>query len=183
MPEISKRQTEKSTDVSRAPRRDQPSHPLVNLRDEIDRLFEDFTGGASPFAWPSRFFESAAGAPQATPFGSARTMVPATEVAETEKEYRFTFDLPGIDQKSVDISLDEDILTVKAENQEERDEQNETYHLTERRYGTYQRSFRLPEDADGEKIKADMKNGVLTLAAPKKAEAKKNVRKISIGSK
>jgi HSP20 family protein len=174
-----KAETQPATGESK-PMAEQPRHPLLSLRDEIDRLFEDFalTTMRSPFRTrlfdfePLRRFESA--------FSGA---VPTAEVAEKDNEFVVTVELPGIDQKNVDINITGNMLTIKGEKREEKEEEQKEkhYHLSERRYGSFSRSFTIPETVAQDKITAAMKDGVLTLTLPKTEAATKPPRKIEIG--
>jgi HSP20 family protein len=155
-------------------------HPLLSLRDEIDRLFEDFslTATRAPFRTrlfdfePLRRFEAA--------FSGA---VPTAEVAEKDNEYVVTLELPGIDQKNVDIDINGNLLTVKGEKREEKEEEKDKhYHLSERRYGSFSRSFTLPDTVAHDRITATMKDGVLTLTLPKTEAATRPARKVEISS-
>ncbi|UEM20876.1 Hsp20/alpha crystallin family protein [Skermanella mucosa] len=152
-------------------------HPLLSLRDEIDRLFDDFSAGMmrSPFRTRLMDFE---------PFRRFETVfsgaVPTAEVAEKEKEYVVTLELPGIDQKDVEISVSGGMLTVKGEKREEKEKTEKQLHLSERRYGSFQRSFPVPETVDQDRIAAAMKDGVLTVTLPKTEEASRPARKIEV---
>ena len=109
-------------------------------------------------------------------------MTPAVDVAEDEKAVTLTAELPGLKDEDVEVVLRDDMLTVKGEKKSEREEKKENFHLTERRYGAFERTFRLPETADADKISAAFDDGVLTVTVPKKAEAKvKAERKIKVG--
>jgi HSP20 family protein len=105
---------------------------------------------------------------------------PAADVVEGEREYRITAELPGMSEKDLEISLGGDVLTVKGEKKEEREEQGGNRYVAERRFGSFQRSFRLPEDADPDRIEAGFKNGVLTVTLPKRPEAQAQRRKIEV---
>ena len=109
-----------------------------------------------------------------TPFaGEAErgmTFVPSFDVKETKDSYVFKADLPGIKEEDIDISLSANRLTVSGERQAENKEANETYYAYECGYGRFSRSFTLPEGVDSEHVAAEMKDGVLTLTLPKKAE-------------
>ena len=96
---------------------------------------------------------------------------PAVEVAETENEILFTVDLPGLEQKDIEINIEDGILSFSGERSFESEESKE-YVRRERFYGKFSRSFRLPKLADVEKISANLKNGVLTVTVPKKEEAR-----------
>lgn len=87
-------------------------------------------------------------------------------------------DLPGISNDQLDITVEENVLTISGQTKVENEEKSENYHVRERRWGKFARSFRLPGYADGENVAADLKNGVLTLRVPKRAEAKP--RKIQV---
>lgn len=152
-------------------------HPLMALRDEVDRLFDDFVGGFAPVPFRRRLFEAEPWRRFQRMFESA---LPAVDVAETETEYRITAELPGMEEKDIEIALSGDMLTVKGEKKQEHEEKKENYVLAERRFGSFERSFTLPQDADPEKIDARFKSGVLTLTLPKKPEAQAKRRKIEV---
>ncbi len=95
---------------------------------------------------------------------------PQFEVKETRDGYLFRADLPGVDEKNLDITLTGNRLTVSGHREEEKRDENDTYFTYERSYGNFSRSFTLPEGVDGDRIQADLKNGVLTLLLPKLPE-------------
>jgi HSP20 family protein len=105
---------------------------------------------------------------------------PAVDVAESEKAYEITAELPGMDEKNVEVKVANGVLAIKGEKNEEKQEEKKDYHLSERRYGSFQRSFRIPEGVDAEKIDANFSKGLLTVKLPKTAEAVKNEKKIEI---
>lgn len=129
-----------------------------DLFDRFERLFEDFE-------LPSLFEEREA-------------WTPAFDVIEKEKEYVVTAEIPGIDPKDIDITISNGILTIKGEKKKEEENREENYYYMERQYGTFQRSFRLPNEIEADKVDATYKNGVLRLVLPK-AHAD-NVKKIAI---
>ena len=98
--------------------------------------------------------------------------VPHFEVKETKNEYVFKADLPGIAEKDLEISLSGNRLTVSGKREAEKREEEERFYAYERIYGSFTRSFTLPDGADAEHVKADLKNGVLTLVVPKMPEVK-----------
>jgi HSP20 family protein len=115
------------------------------------------------------------------PFFSGRpgsAFVPAFEVKETNEAFVLRGDLPGVEEKELDIAVHNSVLTVSGVRSAEDRREGETYALYERQYGSFSRSFALPETADGERIEASLKSGVLTLTIAKRAEAKP--RKIEI---
>jgi len=88
--------------------------------------------------------------------------------------------LPGIDPKDVEISLSDNVLTIKGEKKQEKEEENENYHVIERSYGGFTRSFRLPGQVQNDKVKATYKNGILKITLPKTEETKKKEIKIAV---
>jgi HSP20 family protein len=151
------------------------AHPFDSLRREIDRLFDDV--GRGFFRVPSlrSWFEEPLFQRAPLTFD-----VPAVDVAERDKEYEITAELPGLDEKDIEVNLANGVLTISGEKKEEKEEKKKGYYLAERRYGSFQRSFRVPEGVDEGKIEASFKKGVLKLTLPKTAEAQKSAKKIAI---
>jgi len=115
------------------------------------------------------------------PFFTARpgsAFAPAFEVKETNDSFVLRADIPGVEEKDLDIAVHNGVLTVSGSRQAEERKEGESYALYERQYGSFSRSFALPDMADGDRIEAQLTNGVLTLTVAKKAEAKP--RKIAI---
>jgi HSP20 family protein len=112
-----------------------------------------------------------------TSFGAA---VPAVDITEDDKGYRIAAELPGMSEKDIDVSISGDMLTIKGEKRQEREEKEKNRYLSERSYGMFQRSFPLPEGVDRDKISADFSKGVLTLTLPKTADAQKQQKKIEV---
>ena len=135
--------------------------PFESLRREIDRLFEDWR-------LPSRFlgFE----VPRVA--NANWQFAPAIDVVEKDDAYEITAELPGLDEKDGEIKLANNTLTSKGEKSEQHEDKQKDYYLSERRYGSFQRSFRVPDGVDAEKIDAIFTKGVLTVKLPKTAEAK-----------
>jgi HSP20 family protein len=106
--------------------------------------------------------------------------VPAVDLAETDKAYTVTAELPGMDEKDIDVSINGDMLVIKGEKRQEKEEKNKNYYLSERSYGQFQRSFSLPTGIDRDKIAAEFSKGVLTLTLPKSAEAQQQQKKIEV---
>lgn len=111
---------------------------------------------------------------------SSWSITPAVDISENEKEYEITAELPGLDEKDIEVALANGGLTIKGEKQEEKEEKKKDYYLHERHFGSFQRYFPLPEDVDGDKIEARFKKGVLIVTLPKKPEAQKQVKKIAV---
>jgi HSP20 family protein len=147
--------------------------PFEALRKEVDRLFEDFGDDfwRRPFrplaalerSWPKTFPAN-----------------PAVDVAETDKGYEITAELPGLDEKNIELNVANGGITIKGEKKEETEEKKKDYYVSERRYGSFERYFGVPEGVDAEKIEATFKNGVLKVTLPKTAEAQKPSKKIDI---
>jgi HSP20 family protein len=149
--------------------------PFESLRREIDRLFQDFQlGSRSPFG---------RGLFDVEPFWRGELSFaksPAVDVVDKEKAYEVSAELPGMDESNIDVKFSDGMLTIKGEKKEEKEEKKKGYHLSERRYGTFERSFRVPDGVDADKIEASFKNGVLTVTLPKTPEAQKSEKKIAI---
>jgi HSP20 family protein len=138
--------------------------PFRALRQEVDRLFNDFT---SDIALPSQWT------------GSGKLAI-KVDVAETDKTIEVTAELPGVNEKEIDVSLSGDMLTIKAEKKSDKEEKTKDYHLIERSYGTFQRSMQLPFQADAAKIDAKFDKGVLKLVVQKPAEAQTKQQKVEV---
>ena len=128
----------------------EPFRDLMRLQDEVGRLFDE------------RAYRS----------GESVGWTPAVDIYEDEEGVTLRFELAGVDPKDVDVRFENGVLTLKGERKLEKEEKRENYHRIERSYGTFTRSFTLPGTVDAEKIRAESKDGVLTIALPKKAEAK-----------
>lgn len=138
-----------------------PVREMVSLREAMDRLLEDS-------------FVSASG--RLAPDGMATL---ALDVFESDQEVKVTASIPGVKPEDIDISVTGDMLTIKGETLEEKEEEKEgSYHLRERRWGSFQRSIRLPSLVKADKAQADFEGGVLTLRLPKVEEAKTKSIKI-----
>ncbi len=107
-------------------------------------------------------------------------LAPASEASTDDKAYRIAVELPGVEEKDVELSVHNGIVTVKGEKKTEREEKGETWYFSERQYGSFQRSFRLPGDADEAGVSADLKDGVLTITVPKAAPANDGAKTVKI---
>lgn len=126
--------------------------------------------------WPS-FYE---------PFRSFGTrlsewLAPASEAFSDDKSYRIAIELPGVEEKDIEVTVDEGMVTVKGEKKESREEKGDTWYFSERQFGSFSRTFRLPADADQGKVSADLKAGVLTLTVARAAPEAAKSRKVPIG--
>lgn len=117
----------------------------------------------------------------AWPAPALASFSPDFEVKETKESFVFTADLPGVAEKDLTVQLSDNRLSISGKRESEKTEQHETYYATERSYGSFTRSFVLPEGIDADKAHAQLKNGVLSIAVPKKPEAQP--RKIAVQSK
>ena len=106
---------------------------------------------------------------------------PASEAGSDEDGYRITLELPGVKKDDIEISHHDQVLTIKGEKRSEREETKGSVYFCERQYGRFQRTFRLPADADDTKIGAAFEDGVLTLTVPRKAPEEPAARRIAIG--
>jgi HSP20 family protein len=150
--------------------------PFESLRHEVERLFDDFDRGV----WRSPFRRSLFAG---EPFGRrelARADMPAVDIIESEKAYEVTAELPGMDEKNIEVKVANGNLTIKGEKQEEKEEKKKDYYLHERSFGSFERTFSLPEGVDKDKIEASFKKGVLTVTLPKTPEAQKAEKKITV---
>ena len=113
--------------------------------------------------------------------GAPTAFMPSVDVKETPDAYQFKADLPGILEAELEISLEGNRLTVAGKREEEPLKDGERIHLFERSHGTFSRTFTLPEDVEGEKVVAELRNGVLTLMVPKRPEVRPRKINVSLG--
>jgi len=128
-----------------------PFRELFRMQDELGRTFDDRLGLRS---------------------GESMGWTPACDIFEDGEAVTLRFELAGVEPKDVDIRYENGVVTLRGERKMEKEERKENYHRVEMSYGSFTRSFSLPAVVDAEKIKAEAKNGVLTVTLPKKAEAK-----------
>lgn len=141
-------------------------HPFFSLQREIDRLFQDFGRG-----FPSLTAGFSRG---------ARDLMPAIDVTESDGEIEITAELPGLEEKDVEINVSDNLLTIRGEKKAEKEDKQKDYHLVERSYGSFYRTLELPPGVDADKIKADISKGVLRVTVPKPAA--KQAKKIDVKS-
>ena len=142
----------------------EPFREVSTLQDRMNRLFSE------QFANLGTEESLAAG-----------SFVPAVDVYEDEHAIQLKFEVPGLDEKEIDIRLENNLLTVKGERKIERETKEENYRRIERRFGTFTRSFTLPNTVSSESVKASYDKGVLTISLPKKEAAKPKQIKIEVG--
>lgn len=132
-----------------------PFRDLVTLREKMNRLFEE--------AFTSRGEEKDL---------IASTWTPSVDIYETENALVLTAELPGLDEKDIEIKIEDNTLTLRGERKFEKETKEENYHRLERSYGSFYRSFTLPNYIDQDKIQAEHENGILKITMPKKPELK-----------
>jgi HSP20 family protein len=139
-------------------------NPFALLRREMNTLFDNFFRGFEVEPFTSRF----------------SGFSPDVDVKESEKEIKVAAELPGMDDKDIDISLTRDSLTIRGEKKEEKEDKGKDYYRVERSYGSFSRTVPLPVEVDVDKAKAEFKKGVLTVTLPKTPKAIKETKKISV---
>jgi HSP20 family protein len=143
-----------------------PTDVFSAIRNEMDRMFQRFELGLP--SWPS-----------ARSIGGGM-LVPDIDVRDDGKQIAVDVDLPGVDEKDINVTLANGVLTIKGEKKNEREEKADNYYLCERSYGSFQRSLRLPDTIDEGKLEARFDKGVLKISAPVKPEAQKTEKRIEI---
>jgi HSP20 family protein len=158
-------------------RQDQPvtirqTHPLLQIHNEIDRLFDDaFRNFGFPSLRTGSLFPS---------LTQTEWLKPTLDLAATDKEYTISVELPGVKASEVKLELVNDTLKVSGEKRQEKEEKDKDFYKMERSYGSFQRVLSLPEDADQENIKAAFKNGVMTITLPRKSLLQSEVKQIEV---
>lgn len=140
--------------------------PFSRLRGEMDRMFDEF---------PPRF--------PATNLGIrylASMPMPALEMKETDEEYRLSVEVPGVAPEDIELSIEDDMLVLKGEKREEREEKERDYSVSERSYGSFERRVTLPADGVPDDIEAKTENGVIKIVIPRNKESSPERRKIEI---
>src|SRR5438477_11619051 len=142
----------------------EPFRECSVLQDRLNRLFQDSLGTG-----------------REETLATSGAFVPAVDVYEDEHNVTLKLEVPGIEQKDIDVRLENNTLTVRGERKFEKEEKEENFHRVERRYGSFFRAFTLPNTLDPESVKADYDNGVLKIMLAKKAEAKPKQIKVNVG--
>lgn len=145
---------------------------LEDFREEMNRLMETFP------SWLSTVRRSSVGAGPNWQWGAS----PAVDIVEKDTAYEVTAELPGIEEKNVEVKCADGVLTIWGEKEEAKEEKRKGYHLAERRYGSFRRSFSVPDGIDGDRIEASFAKGVLTVVLPKSHEIRKKEKKIAISA-
>ena len=140
-----------------------PFRDLVSFQERMNRLFQDNL------------------APAQEELMTSGTFVPAVDVYEDEHAITLKLEVPGMEEKDIDVQLENDTLTVRGERKFEKEEKEENFHRIERRYGAFARSFTLPNTVDAGKVEASYDNGILKIRLAKRAEAKPKQIKVQVG--
>ncbi len=152
--------------ATRLAQRREPTDLFGQLHRDIDRLFDEVWRG---FDVPG--------------FAADGRLTPRIDLAETDKEIEVTAELPGLDEKDVEVTLADGLLTIKGEKKSERTEEGKDIYVSERSYGSFQRVVQLPQGVDTDKVAADFSKGVLTVKVLKLPELQANSKKIEIRSR
>jgi HSP20 family protein len=137
----------------------------------MDRLFDDFEGGV---------WRSLSGLEPFWRPGPSLVAVPAVDVAESDEAFEITAELPGMAEKDVSVTIANGAVTILGEKSEEKEEKKKDYYVSERRYGSFERTFQVSAGIETDSAEAVFRNGVLTVTLPKTAEAQKVVKRISV---
>lgn len=146
------------------PRRHEGRGGLFDLQSRINRVFEDLWRGFPLAPWGEQ----------------EASWLPALDVSETDEAVRVQAELPGVEPAEVDISLSDDLLTIRGEKKAEKEEIERDYHRIERSYGSFSRTVRLPAAVDQEKVEATFKDGILSVILPKREEARTRKVKVEV---
>jgi HSP20 family protein len=146
-------------------------YPLMQLHNEIDRLFEESFRG-----FPRLFFNN-----PDWPDMTSLVLKPNIDIKDTNDHYIVSVEIPGVTRDNVDISIDGNLMTISGEKKQETKEEKENYQCIERQYGSFERMLTLPQDADADNIEAKFRDGILTVNIKRKAQgASKESRKIEV---
>jgi len=146
------------------------SHPIAALHRQMDDLFDSFFGDFEGFMqWPSM-----------SRMEGLDPVMPRVNVSESDKEVRVSAEMAGMDEKDINVTLENNQLVIEGEKKSEQEDKSENYYLSERSYGRFHRSVPLPEGIDRDQVKATFKKGVLDVRIPKTEVAPPKGRKIEI---
>jgi HSP20 family protein len=140
-----------------------PFRDLAQLQDRVNRLFQETSTGGREESFPTSSF------------------VPPVDIYETEQNIVLKLEVPGVEQKDLDIRIENNTITIRGERKFDKEVKEENFHRVERRYGSFQRSFGLPNTVNTENVSADYENGILKITLAKRAEAKPKQIKVNVG--
>ena len=152
------------------PLKREEKNPFYALHREVDRLFDDFFGGSGLAPFNGGLMEQ---------YGAFN---PRVDVTENEKEIKVAAELPGLDEKDVEVVLSNDMLTISGEKKAEKEDKGENYYRMERSYGSFQQVIPLSTEVEADKVEATFKNGVLQITLPKLHPGETAKKKIQIKS-
>ena len=159
--------------------------PFMSLHREMNRLFDDAFRGMTPSTQGGQGGQTGQTAQGGQDLGQSAygqaALVPHMDVSETDTELRISAELPGVAEKDVEVTLHEDVLTIRGEKKFERTDERENFHFVERSYGTFQRSLRIPYPVNPDEVQASFDRGVLTVTLPKSQPQEKS-RRIEVRS-
>ena len=163
------------TTTKEAERTPAPWGPMELLRRDVNRLFGDI-GDLWRAPLRGTLLEPL------TSRDLSWVTSPAVDIVEKDNAYEVTAELPGMDEKNIEVKVANGTLCIKGEKKEEKEEKQKDYYVSERRFGSFERRFQIPEGVDGDKIEANFAKGVLTVTLPKTAAAQAAEKKIAIRS-
>jgi HSP20 family protein len=146
------------------PAKSEEYNPFALLRQEVNALFDNFPRGSEIEPFTGRF----------------GVFSPSVDIKESDKDIKVSAELPGMEEKDIEVSLGRDSLTIKGEKKEEKEDKGKNYYRMERSYGSFTRTIPLPAEVDMDKVKAEFKKGILTVTLPKTARAIKETKKIPV---
>ncbi len=142
-------------------------HPFYSLQRQMNSLFDDFFSG----------FDAA---PRSLATGGFGAFSPSIDVKESDKDFVIRAELPGVEEKDIDVTVTNDSVTIKGEKKEEKEDKGKNYYYMERSYGSFNRVIPLGAETDADKAEASFKNGVLNITVPKSAREKAKGTKVPI---
>ncbi len=154
---------EKKGEVSKSTGTQPAQHPMVQMRQEMDRMFDRFFSDPFGDVWPKSL----------TDFGgwygdfSPASFAPTIDIADEKKHLRITAELPGMDEKDIQLTINDDALSIRGEKKVEETSEEDGYYRTERSYGSFERTIPLPVEVDTERAEATFKKGILSVRLPK----------------
>ena len=149
-------------------------HPILSLWEDMDRMFARY------FKAPVSFSPMGSSMTKALEWPGAGGMVPKVDVKESKKAVTISAELPGMEEKDIELTVHDGYLTLKGEKKEESEKEEEDVHVMERRYGSFRRTFPIGQEVETDKIAAKFDKGVLKITLPKNGEKKAKERKIAI---
>jgi HSP20 family protein len=145
------------------------NHPFYSLQSQMNSLFDDFFTGFN-------------GMPRALATGGFGAFSPSVDVKESDKDFTVRAELPGVEEKDIEVTVTNDAVTIKGEKKEEKEDKGKNYYYMERSYGSFNRIIHLATETESGKAEASFKNGVLNITIPKSLAAKAKGTKVPIKS-